>query len=412
MKNCSKILLRANTGFSLVELMVGLTIGFIAVAVILQSLSAFDANKRTTTAGVDAQENGLLALMSIEAEIRKAAVGFNHPAALSCQNFYSYYQETSGTGTPTTVGAMPTLPVLITQGGRADTISIQNGMRITGAAPAKISNTVVLPISPATPDHIEVSVERFYDLNGVPVNAGDPPADLVLLVNVDKGHCALMGVSSRTGNKLTIQNGPDGKANEYNAPISYMTANNWPGFGTLATEGFYEGSLAFRVGSVQVGGLRSISYSVDANNSLVATTTVTGAVEATPPVIASEIVALKAQYGVSDTPADKEITSWENPSGTTWGNSALTAAGATDARQRIKAIRIAVIARSNQRDGALVSQPCKNESGTILHYGPCAWPGGGPAIPLGSASDTEWQRYRYKVYQTVIPMRNILWPEL
>ncbi len=35
----------------------------------------------------------------------------------------------------------------------------------------------------------------------------------------------------------------------------------------------------------------------------------------------------------------------------------------------------------------------------------------GPRIDLRSAAgDTEWQHYRYKVYQTMIPLRNSLWP--
>jgi len=53
--------------------------------------------------------------------------------------------------------------------------------------------------------------------------------------------------------------------------------------------------------------------------------------------------------------------------------------------------------------------------GATTNYGPCAWRdiGGtaGPRIDLRSAAgDTEWQHYRYKVYQTMIPLRNSLWP--
>jgi Tfp pilus assembly protein PilW len=192
--------------------MVGLTIGFIAVAIIMQSLSVFEAHKRTTTAGVDAQENGLLALMAIEADIRKAAVGFNHPALLSCQNYYSYYQAVSGTGTPSTVASFSTIPVVITDGAKADSVAIQSGMRIAGAAAPQLATD--MPALPTgSPDHIGFEVDRAYDLNGTPEDADDPPADLIVVANPDNGNCSLMRVTSKTGNVLTVKNVPGPQTN-------------------------------------------------------------------------------------------------------------------------------------------------------------------------------------------------------
>ena len=273
----------------------------------------------------------------------------------------------------------------------------------------------MMPIG--TPDHLELDVDRAYDLRGEPVNANDPPADLVVVVNPDFGNCSLMRVSSKAGNVLSITNGPAGKANEYNAPIAYMTTNNWPGFGTRAGQNNYQGALVFRVGSVVLGGMRRATYSVDANNSLAASVAVTGAVVENS-VVASEVVALQAQYGVSDTPQDKAITGWVNPSGATWGAAALRANTAASVQnlQRIKAIRVAVVARSSQRDAAVVTAACTNNNAT--NYGPCSWTDDSatnpaPAIDLrATAADTEWQHYRYRVYQTVIPLRNLLWPDL
>jgi type IV pilus assembly protein PilW len=45
-------------GFSLVEIMVGLAIGMLAVIVILQVFALSEGRKRTTTSGGDAQSNG------------------------------------------------------------------------------------------------------------------------------------------------------------------------------------------------------------------------------------------------------------------------------------------------------------------------------------------------------------------
>ena len=257
---------------------------------------------------------------------------------------------------------------------------------------------------------IELEVDRAYDFNGAPATSTDPPADLIMVVSPEPDflNCSLMQVSSKVGNVLTIANGPAGKTPEYNALHSYMTANNWPGFGA-GPVAYQTGSHVFRVGTATAGGIRSTSYSVNANNSLQAVVGASGAAASTE-ILASEIVALKAQYGVSVSKSDRTITSWENGIGATWGSAALMANTAD--RQRIKAIRVAVVARSSKRDGALVSKPCADPvTSAILYYGPCSWDNG-PSIALGSSSDTEWQHYRYRVYQTVIPMRNVLWPDL
>lgn len=413
-------------GFSLVELMVGLTIGFIAVAIIMQSLSVFESHKRTTTAGVDAQENGLIGLMAIEADVRKAGAGFNDPMAFSCRNFFSHYQETSGTGAPVPVGSFVPIPVLIednvakmpagatvADGVTVDRIHVRSGINFSGSQPTQLTNDMVVV---AAPEKLELEVDRAYDFRGDPVNAGDPPADLIMVVSPDITYCSLMKVSSvDAGNrKLTIANGT---SPEYNPTHTYMTTNNWPGFGTMATQEYPITSYVFRIGSSVAGGIRNTTYSVDANNSLVASVSSTGAVAGTE-IVSSEIVALQAQYGVSASKESKEINEWVNPTGATWGFDTLKGNSVTAAnnRQRIKAIRIAVVARSSQRDGAIVTAACTDNN--AVNFGPCSWTDDtaanpAPAIDLrASVGDTEWQHYRYRVYQTVIPMRNVLWPDL
>jgi type IV pilus assembly protein PilW len=190
-----------------------------------------------------------------------------------------------------------------------------------------------------------------------------------------------------------------------------MTTNNWPGFGSEST-GYPTNSLVFRIGSTKSGGVHSATYSINAENSLQVDLATSNAASSTE-ILSSEIVALQAQYGVSANKTDRTVDEWVNGTGATWGAAALTAntSGAIDSRQKIKAIRFAVVARSSKRDAALVSNACTDSGGAILFYGPCSWDGG-PAIVLGSASDTEWQHYRYRVYQTVVPMRNVLWPDL
>lgn len=371
-----------NRGFSLVELMVGLTVGLIAILAITQTLSTYENQKRTTTAGADAQENGLLALFSIEQDLRTAAAGFTHPEAFACQNFFSYYKETSaGTGAP--MASFDTTPVSIADGGAGnpDTIVVRTGSRFIGSIPTRLTAAMADPSDP-------IEVERVYDFTN---------QDLVMLVSPGGVNCTLTRITAvdMPGRKLTRASG---QTPEYNPASTYLTANSWPGYVT--------NSSVFRVGTTAGGGVTSRSYSVSADNRLQVANAVTGA-GATTQVLASEIVDLQAQYGVAPA-GSQQINDWVDPTGG-W------AAPSVADRQRIKAVRVVIVARSAKRDGALVTNTCPNNAGT--NYGPCAWADSAadpaPLIDLrAAAGDTEWQHYRYKVYQTVIPMRNVMWSNL
>ncbi|MCK5435984.1 MAG: prepilin-type N-terminal cleavage/methylation domain-containing protein, partial [Nitrosomonadaceae bacterium] len=56
-------------GFSLVELMVGVIIAIIGSIVIFQVFAVSENYKRTSVAGSDAQQGGVIALYSIEREL-------------------------------------------------------------------------------------------------------------------------------------------------------------------------------------------------------------------------------------------------------------------------------------------------------------------------------------------------------
>jgi type IV pilus assembly protein PilW len=83
-------------------------------------------------------------------------------------------------------------------------------------------------------------------------------------------------------------------------------------------------------------------------------------------------------------------------------------------RNRIKAIRIAVVARNPKIEPASVNPlPTNTCSSRILPSptGLCAWAGtaASPAPAIDLSADASWQRYRYRVFETIIPLRNIIW---
>ena len=131
-------LLRRAAGFSLVELMVGVVIAIIGSIVIFHVFAVSENYKRTSVAGSDAQQSGILGLYSIERDLRVAGFGVNDTTFLGC-NVLAY----NDTRAPTNFNFSLQL-VLITQGAgnnvttgvgaASDTITVLYGNSANGLA--------------------------------------------------------------------------------------------------------------------------------------------------------------------------------------------------------------------------------------------------------------------------------------
>src|SRR6266852_362199 len=71
-------------GFSMVELLVAMLIGLIGMIIIFQVFEVSEGIKRSTTSGGDAQQNGAIALYTIERDFKNAGMGFNDTAFAGC----------------------------------------------------------------------------------------------------------------------------------------------------------------------------------------------------------------------------------------------------------------------------------------------------------------------------------------
>lgn len=71
----NKLSIDTQTGFSLVEIMVGMVIALLGVIIIFQVFAISESVKRTTTSGGDAVQNGALALYTLERSIKGAGYG-------------------------------------------------------------------------------------------------------------------------------------------------------------------------------------------------------------------------------------------------------------------------------------------------------------------------------------------------
>ena len=111
--------LPASRGFTLVEILVGLTLGLIAIIVMYQVFAVFENQKRTTTTGSDAQTTGLISLYTMEREIRMAGHGivYNNPVndtTYQGQMLCNWMRYSDASGGAATVDRM--MPVIIEDG--------------------------------------------------------------------------------------------------------------------------------------------------------------------------------------------------------------------------------------------------------------------------------------------------------
>lgn len=353
-------------GFTMIELLVGMGIAMLATLIIMQVYETFEGQKRTTTGGADAQTNGSVALYNIQRDVAGAGYGLpmlstKNPVLL-CDPIPTIDHDSNG-GTPE-VGIYP---VLLLDGGVApgasDTIHLTYGDTAKGGLPV-VANSVVGAVA------------------DVPNNLGCQANDIALLIR--GATCAMERVAGLTGT--------DG-----------ITFANTPTINTTAKD----------VSIACLGAWTEISYSV-VNNAL--------ARNGQPNV--PGIVNIQAQYGIRDydmvskaSAPENQVDRWVDPvdiAGTK--NYSLTKVGNTlvtpprDDRNRIKAIRVAVVARNGLLEKDVVSTACSSTTAPDPS-GVCAWEGNliSPAPVVDLSNDPDWQHYRYRVFEIIIPLRNVIW---
>lgn len=369
-------------GFSLVEIVVGLGIGMISMVVIMQVFAVFEGGKRTTTAGADAQNNGAIALFMIEQDARMAGWGMETSIYSGCTNTYTYCDGNASCGG--TVGPLPELAfasLRLADGGDApDSITAQYF-----TAPGESAFT--LPRSTT----VQKTMPQSSSILDVASVSGCKEGDLLLVSQA--GNCTLMQVTqvidSAGARKLQHNPGADGP---FNPPASYQNANGWPAYSS--------GAKATCFAAPKTNALYYRGYSINPTTKQLVRTQYDPETEAeVNEVIASEIMDLQIQYGIAPAGGSQVVDSWADASGPTWGNPAFADT------KRIKALRIALVARSTQYERP-ESGSCKITTPEMV----AEWSSWAEFNTDNYPDD--WQCYRYKVFETVVPLRNVLWGNL
>ena len=381
----------ASRGFTLVELMVGMLLGLITVLVASQVLLQTESRKRTSTAGSDATTTGAMGLYTIERDARNAGYGMTAQlAVLGCEIRMQF------AGNPTVTFTLA--PVTITQGanGTPDTIRFM----------ASNKEGVPVPIRVAV-DHPRTAANFF-----VQSDLGVEEGDIMLAVPATpdpNNWCSLFQVTNNPnpGGGGGNQGGGQGQ----NQVLHNSGQSNWnqPGGQTIfPVDGYPAGSTVLNLGTFSLR-----TYSV-VNNGMQLGWLDTGTGITQLNQLYPDVIQLQAQYGL-DLTADNVV----NVQDADWLDNATPAQMAS-----VVAIRVAVVTRSNVQEKpeldangdpiplTVTSTDAACQNPATKDPRAVCWAGGAiNALNTNNPGPTDWQQYRYRVFETVIPLRNMIWPQ-
>jgi type IV pilus assembly protein PilW len=348
-------------GFSLVEVMVALVIGMFGVLIMMQVLSVSEGQKRSTTGSNDAMNEGVMALYALQSDVRMSGYGITDTKILGCD------------------------------------LVLRPGLTLTGG----VAPVTIFPATPAAfpayfpvPDANTDGLLIFYGSgNGTP--QGDPilnVGNIVLTPSIFAANDWVIDAPTTVRPSPCILN-LNRVANVVSPAVNISNI-----FGTTALT---KGDTLFNLGqtvramgyAVRGGNLTMCDYGDAAKNC-----TVAGNWDA----IANNIVSLRAQYGRDTAAAGVmdgivDIYDQTTPSVAVTPNTACS-------WSRISAVRLAIVARSVQYEKTAVTAVAPLWEGAVANN-----PLGSSGNPIVLSADPNWQNYRYKVFQTVVPIRNVSW---
>lgn len=416
-------------GFSLVELLVAMLIGLIGMIIIFQVFEVSEGIKRTTTSGGDAQQNGAIALYLLEHDLRNGGMGFNDVGFAGCKILA--YDATRATPNFSLMLA----PALICAPGSTNPGGYCPGTGVPGTSPDQL--TVFYGSNPWVSDAHLLSLNFTSGNTQASLNNayGYKPGDVIVMMQPPAGtsNCSLMEATGLVS--LTANLAPAGAAYPLVSGTNVIARLN--PIGGLGVD--YSAATSANVTRVyNLGNLYdpangsampvNNTYAIDpASRALtVSSAFVIDKTTKNPQVnaVADNIVQMRAQYGLDDGITNGTVSL---PGAGVAGDGLIDRFVPADTFnamvpppwQRLIALRVAIVARS-----ALAEKPhgsngtdCDattdgTEGASVPDLRP-AWSGG--FIDVSATGDPTptsplfWKCYRYRVFETTVPLRNWIW---
>jgi type IV pilus assembly protein PilW len=376
-------------GFTLVEIMVGMLIGLIGIIVIFQVFQISESRKRTTTAGSDAQISGSVAMFSLERDLRLGGLGFGFAASASGGNLMGCNANVFDNANPAVNFPLRLTPVQITDGagGAPDTITVLWGSSLTGSNFETFTTTT--DTSKLLKHRNGIDRGDLAIVGGTLTN-GAPGCHLIQVTDNTNGDART--INHIAGN-YTSKDGVTPLLTRYNNPVGPgMTFNGALGAGFLFNLGPYPRANKWSIRNGKLT-LEDLLHYLDAN----------GDAQNDWIEIAGGVLDLQAQYGYDADGdgliADNEWTVATPPTNADW--------------RRVLAVRVAILARSGEYEKDYVAPTpvwgCANGVACTNFVMKKIDGTAGAVTPAVPSDPLDWQHYRYRVYEAVIPFRNVIW---
>lgn len=353
-----------NKGFTLVELMVGVVVSLISIAVMSYFYVSFNKTSGTSIGGAGMLNESRIAMSLISSDIGNAGFGMVADNLMNCNDAIISYNNIRDYSF-----ALNGIRLIDNTGlNNSNEIQIQYATGSGGVGTSQL-------LSPYIPDNAQ-RYDTIYPSNVTGFKNGD----LVLLFNGTQ--CEIKEVTSVSNavNNQYLKISPNKK---YNAVFN-------------VSRNFHHYNLPSSV--TNLGGFKRISYRVR-DNTLQRKEDQGNWVD-----LMGNVVALRAQYGVSDQAKDNEVVRWEDPNGDFGGNLNQSS------RSRIKAIRIGLVVKNPEKQQDVVTKACDTDTNSGL----CLFPiiddqdYSTPSLNRGMLGK-DWDHYRYMVQNKIIPLRNMIW---
>jgi type IV pilus assembly protein PilW len=402
-------------GVGLMEILVGMTIGVITLLIVIQLFMTTESTKRTTTGASDAQQAGSFSTYALERQLRLGGAGFAHlrnsdpaaadpgiwgcplkvwrsnnavvplPADLSpaSTTYVNHFK------TPIDAGlngqALRMTPVLIVNGGgnadanagsaTADTVIVMAGQHESATLPYVSTSTA--------PSTTTASIANTVGIN---------QNDLLIARDLSPGvtDCRVVQATDAVSPATAVGVVPN--------PLNFAGGTYTPTSGPQALSGYS--------GSFQLGNLGTnpafIAYSLGSDGTTADSLLSYDLFGGTLASLADNIVNMQAVYGVASTWNSPDVASWQAPTGA-WSADTLMdgSAGSADKIQRIRAVRIVIVARSAQyeraADWTAPTLPLLSDLS-----------GATPAANVSMTFSGSAERFRYRSYDITVPLRNML----
>ena len=366
---------KKQNGFSLIELMIGMVIGLIAALVITNVLTKYEQQKRGATGSSDAQTNGAIALYNIQRDIEGAGWALPtfgdelSPFLCPLSNVAANNTEINHDG----VAGTPNIglsPVVISDGtgtNGSDIISVRYGSTMK-------SGGTVLVTGPGA-NVLSVNNNLGCNVGDAALVMRDATPQLCQLTRVTALSAAGVTPATITLDAIT-------------APATSSTNDEVACLGAWNEHQYAIGGAGAM--------LNQLTRTGALNNAVFPAVAIPNAA---PVAIVPDIVSIQAQYGVTNDLVSNQVANYVDATGGVWG-----AAISRNTRNRIKSVRVAVVARSGLRETVAVSQICTGAAANLARV--CIWNNTTDVDLTGVAN---WANYRYRVYETIIPLRNVMW---